>query len=210
MAKDEGAMLSDADRLLMEAQAERWKTADATASKNGARAGKPAKHDRQIRRLLERAEVESRERKRIRLVLEAVDTWAAPIEQVAACKAGCSHCCHIPVMISAEEAKLLASVTGRAMEMPANAKRIDELEPEVQKTDPGPCPFLEDGRCSVYEDRPLICRAHFNLDSDDLLCRLVPGRSTRVPYADNRLIMGFGMRALGSPVLADIRDFFPG
>jgi Fe-S-cluster containining protein len=34
-----------------------------------------------------------------------------------------------------------------------------------------PCPFLDDGRCSIYEVRPFNCREHYVL-SEPLLCRV--------------------------------------
>lgn len=34
-----------------------------------------------------------------------------------------------------------------------------------------PCPFLDDGRCSIYEVRPFNCREHYVL-SDPLLCQV--------------------------------------
>jgi Fe-S-cluster containining protein len=34
-----------------------------------------------------------------------------------------------------------------------------------------PCPFLEDGRCSIYEVRPFNCREHYVL-SEPLLCQV--------------------------------------
>ena len=40
-----------------------------------------------------------------------------------------------------------------------------------------PCPFLKDGRCSIYEHRPLACRAHYALANPDN-CKM-PARRTQ-------------------------------
>lgn len=42
--------------------------------------------------LLKKASKAARPGKRIRLILEAASTWAAPAMAMAACRRGCSHC----------------------------------------------------------------------------------------------------------------------
>ncbi|MFD1043225.1 hypothetical protein [Pseudoxanthomonas kaohsiungensis] len=83
--------------------------------------------------LLKKASKAARPGKRIRLILEAASTWAAPAMAMAACRRGCSHCCTLPsIAITSAEARLLASVTGQAMELPAGAVPVQALV-----TDPG-------------------------------------------------------------------------
>ncbi|EWS66494.1 hypothetical protein Y695_00264 [Hydrogenophaga sp. T4] len=55
-----------------------------------------------------------------------------------------------------------------------------------------------------------MCRTHFNMDGDDLLCQIVPGAAVPVPYMDNRAIL-LGTLLVGgtSPRIADVRDWFP-
>lgn len=157
---------------------------------------------------------------------------AADASGAAACRDGCAHCCHIPVMITAAEARSLtqpAKVLGRSfIEAPARSvalsmedvrsgvasAAIDELREGAAAAYTGsPCPFLKDSRCSVYNDRPLACRYQVSLDDDDLLCRLVEpveGASVRVPYLDNLQRMMTAAVILGpSQRIADIRDWFP-
>jgi len=159
-------------------------------------------------------------RQRARWMHQAASAWAAPMEAVAACRRGCSHCCHIPVAILSSEAKLLASVSGSRYSMPdANTcvKLSDVLDsgsqisrPFAAHYDGVPCPFLEGGRCSVYSDRPLVCRTQINMDDDDLLCRIVPGKPASVPYANNITIQAACVSVMPEEdVFADIRDFFP-
>lgn len=62
----------------------------------------------------------------------------------------------------------------------------------------------------MYDNRPLVCRTHINLDDDDLLCRVIPGKPAMVPYANNTAIQAACVSVLpGDDVFADIRDFFP-
>ena len=131
----------------------------------------------------------------------AADAWAAPVSKVAACGAGCSHCCHIPLSISRAEAGVIA----------AHAKRKLRANPDTRVPEPGygnPCPFLKASRCSIYAVRPHACRTLFNLDRDALLCELVPGAKVPVPYANNRDLAIECQLRLDNDI-ADIRAWFP-
>lgn len=96
------------------------------------------------------------------------------------CKAGCSACCSEPVYCSEAEAlHIIESLR------PAD---LDEVRTKLQewlfktaclrdKEFPdanhwrlldAPCPLLKNGLCSVYERRPLGCRAWFALKHPDL------------------------------------------
>ena len=148
----------------------------------------------------------------------AASAWARPMEAVAACRAGCSHCCQIAVTISHVEAQLIAKATGRQVHTPARSVRVAdeasiqalaEAEAQLHTGPLGPCPLLQDDRCSVYEHRPLACRTLLNLDDDDLLCRHVPGHSSDVPYANAMKLKGIAVLAQAGAIYADIREFFP-
>ena len=65
--------------------------------------------------------------------------WRIP---VFACKPGCSECCG-PVMMSRLEWQRICDHLG--YEPKGNPDTLD-------------CPMLKDGRCSVYDIRPTICR----------------------------------------------------
>lgn len=80
------------------------------------------------------------------------------------CRAGCSHCCYQSVHITDQEADLLRMVMARDG-MPfdsAKAQRQAAYAPEAwftQPTEDRGCVLLgADGRCTVYADRPLVCR----------------------------------------------------
>lgn len=72
-----------------------------------------------------------------------------------------------------------------------------------------PCPFLRDSQCSAYEHRPFACRTHVTLDDDDLLCKLRPGQTVPMPYANTKRPWALFLGLQPGEILADIREFFP-
>jgi Fe-S-cluster containining protein len=104
---------------------------------------------------------------------------------VVPCRAGCAACCHGPFDISIADALLvreavraLPATVRTAIEMRARA-----LEDRIQGLAPGwepaeglttldeevfdeicetlaaePCPLLDQDECTIYQDRPMICR----------------------------------------------------
>ena len=76
----------------------------------------------------------------------------------AACSRGCSHCCYIAVALTTVEAKAIGEQIG------VESKNIADVAPRDPKSfsRDTPCPFLENDECSIYEHRPLECRANFN------------------------------------------------
>ena len=97
---------------------------------------------------------------RARRVYALVDAefQASPPTGVS-CASGCSACCRsFPKQITDDEADLLA-------ELIATRKVVvdtDELLRQSQASDQkAPCVFLDGaGRCSVYSDRPAVCRKY--------------------------------------------------
>jgi hypothetical protein len=80
------------------------------------------------------------------------------------CGPGCNACCYQSVEVSIPEAILVSIQVAD----PMDPRRAVILETASATTDVGPaararmgipCPLLVDGKCSVYEDRPLLCRA---------------------------------------------------
>jgi Fe-S-cluster containining protein len=139
--------------------------------------------------------------------------WVAPLASQAACRRGCSHCCHIPVALTSAEAALIGASSGRPVATPTGLTCGDLDLPKVaawearQRRFVGlPCPFLQGDECGIYDRRPFSCRVHVSLDDDDLLCRLVPGHA---PYADTRQVQAIFMAAQRGETMADIREFFP-
>jgi Fe-S-cluster containining protein len=92
-----------------------------------------------------------------------------------ACRAGCSHCCHQAVGVSAPEVFAIyaeLSKTRAPRELEVVIERIRRADDETRGMSSSerwspehPCPFLENGSCSIYEVRPLACRAKNSLDA---------------------------------------------
>lgn len=74
------------------------------------------------------------------------------------CGAGCSDCCGHHLTVSLVEAESMARTL--ATRDDATRERL-ALRAAALGDGEGPCPALEvDGRCAVYEGRPLVCRSH--------------------------------------------------
>ncbi len=136
---------------------------------------------------------------------------------VVPCRAGCSACCHGPFDISALDAALvLAAVRSLPPEQQAEVMAVahDQVE-EMAGLEPHwkspwdiaalgedrfdalcdamadePCPLLDpEGRCRIYEDRPLVCRvmgvpmatAHDTLDNACPIIDLHPTYAALAP-----------------------------
>lgn len=157
-----------------------------------------------VQRLLGVAAQASSGAKRIMWLHRAAETAASAFGAHAACKPGCSHCCHIPVKISATEARALGKAIGR------DPAPIANHQPVTIEGYEAPCPFLGESTCSIYAHRPTVCRTHLNLDVDELLCKLIPGQAVPVPYLDTRLfaMVSFQIEP-NRQAWADIRQWFP-
>lgn len=146
-------------------------------------------------------------RERLLALYRVADILGRAIAPYAACKARCSHCCHIPVAMAPTEARLIGSKTGRRAASPSLSLKADE---GIAMGYGNPCPFLKDDACSIYEHRPLMCRVHWNMDDDALLCELHPEIDVGipVPYMDVTSFRKLYIFICG-PLMADIRRFFP-
>lgn len=124
-----------------------------------------------------------------------------------ACHAGCDHCCHQPVGLTPPEAlaiaahlrqmhapNALALVAARLSQRVAETRGLSSAE---RFSPDHPCPFLDHGRCSIYEVRPLACRGMNSLDAVEC--------ETRLRDPDSRaafLASGTGGRSFLEPIRA--------
>jgi len=85
-----------------------------------------------------------------------------PPEKPLACRAGCDHCCYQPeITVTAIEVFRLSEYITENLnpgEIEALTKTLAGAANEETEWPLAPCPLLTNGRCSVYEARPLICR----------------------------------------------------
>jgi Fe-S-cluster containining protein len=105
----------------------------------------------------------------------------APAGAVA-CRSGCDHCCYQSVGVTPPEALAIfdhLSHTRSDDQLAGLAARVAARRAETrglaaaQRFSPAhPCVFLEAGRCTIYEVRPISCRAMNSLDAGECERRL--------------------------------------
>jgi Fe-S-cluster containining protein len=131
-----------------------------------------------------------------------------------ACKKGCSNCCHQQVKLSQLEADAIGDRIGRQAVNLRPGHRIRHINAYGPET---PCSFLLDGSCSIYENRPVVCRNLVNADHDNLLCsfenvelmRQNDSRCVHIPMPDAGVLVEACINLGQNMVHGDIRDFFP-
>jgi hypothetical protein len=97
------------------------------------------------------------------------------LKAAVACRAGCDFCCRVPMGVQAHEVLLaadyiqthfspdeLAGVIARAA---AHRARVAAPGATLRGGLGLACAALRDGRCSIYEARPEICRSHHTSDA---------------------------------------------
>lgn len=97
------------------------------------------------------------------------------VAKYSACKKGCSACCHSQVSMNADEAELLALKVVRG-EVSIDVERLvrqaeagnDAKEWYQLKYAERGCVFLNsEGECSVYADRPGVCRTNYAVSTSE-------------------------------------------
>ncbi len=150
---------------------------------------------------------------RYRALIQYADQVHQKIEPFTPCAAGCDACCHMPAFIFEFEAKRMAAASGRRMaQLPVRDHQQVMLNGSryVQVA----CPFLQDHRCSIYEQRPLVCRVHHSLAATEEPCRkvsmggLVPPPMLDPDYAEVPFYLLMNATRPQDP-LGAIQEFFP-
>ena len=106
--------------------------------------------------------------KRQRLI-ELAGRVNAAVQPHTACRTGCSYCCSMPTMIFQHEAERLADASGRPA-VPVRFRSHDHALLAALRFYGQACPFLDEGRCTVYAARPIICRLHHSLNASPANC----------------------------------------
>lgn len=143
---------------------------------------------------------------KLRRVYKLMDEISAYRAGHAACGRGCSACCRMNVTITSLEADVIAASTGRrALQVTTTISHPED------KFVGSPCPFLVAEECSIYENRPLSCRKHASYFTTAKWCSPPYLNSVQAPLVRfgglDEALTSLSARK-GSPIFADIRDFF--
>ena len=114
-----------------------------------------------------------------------------------ACREGCTYCCTFPVAASAPEILAIAAFVRDRFDEGRQAALAARVDAHIAATDGmsmarrervrPDCPFLEGGRCAVYEVRPIACRGYSSFDVGR--CRAdyqYPGAGIEIPANPRR------------------------
>jgi Fe-S-cluster containining protein len=93
---------------------------------------------------------------------------AAPDVATLACRAGCTWCCYFTVDVRAAEVFRILDFIEQSFtpeekarvyaEVRANSVALSNLTEDERVTRNSKCPFLSEGRCTIYAARPQSCR----------------------------------------------------
>lgn len=94
----------------------------------------------------------------------------AGVKGLVACRAGCDHCCSVPVDVQAHEVFFAADHIQRHFSperleqvldrLAGHRRRVSGLAHGERDHSRQPCALLEGGSCSIYAGRPEACRCH--------------------------------------------------
>jgi Fe-S-cluster containining protein len=99
---------------------------------------------------------------------------SAPDSATLACRPGCDWCCYFSVDVRPAEVFSILDFVERTFtadeqtrvysEVRANSALLKGLDEDARATRNVKCPFLHDGRCTVYAVRPQSCRNYHATD----------------------------------------------
>jgi len=121
------------------------------------------------------------------------------VDRFTPCSAGCSSCCHYPVLVAEIEVTLIEACS--------KFKRVNHPKPQTN-VHGKPCPFLRKGSCSIYEVRPLACRQHVTLDKDSKWCAPEVCNDIELPHYRMSEVQAVAEKIRDNDRVADIRTWF--
>jgi hypothetical protein len=121
-----------------------------------------------------------------------IDQAVQQMKPAIACRAGCSHCCHVQVGVSPPEIFRLAAFIRERFtpeQLAALRARLAALDNvtrgmSVQERAESrlPCALLVEDRCSAHPARPLACMGWNSLDAQECRNHLEGNTLTPIPY----------------------------
>ena len=100
---------------------------------------------------------------------------AAPDFSTLACRTDCTWCCHFTVDVRAVEVFSILDFVDQTFtsdernrvyaEVHANSVALQGMDEDTRATRNVKCPFLKEGRCTVYAVRPQTCRNYHATDA---------------------------------------------
>jgi len=141
---------------------------------------------------------------------QIADKAAEVIQPFTPCRKGCSACCHNPAVISEMDAMLIAESTGASVAKPARVFEVtagaEARQAFFSRYAGVPCAFLRDGACTIYENRPVVCRVQHSIEDTPRACD-DGGQPAAVDFT---VLYVSEVRMMGRMmVYSDIREFFP-
>lgn len=132
------------------------------------------------------------------------------------CEAGCSWCCHqlIIVTCAADGETILETVKARLSEsefeafsrmIREQAGAISKLPHTEAEKHRWPCPMLKDGKCIVYDVRPVACRSVFSTDEECCRAMLHARTFNDLPVPYRRMAMAISEKAIRIQILVNNR-----
>jgi hypothetical protein len=95
---------------------------------------------------------------RIGFIDAELDHYIALESESSTCQKGCHYCCYHPITVTPEESSALKKHFRKIDQDRLKAQRFHFRDEQPIAYTERACVFLKDGECSVYEDRPIICR----------------------------------------------------
>jgi len=93
-----------------------------------------------------------------------------------ACSPGCAVCCSQKFTITLPDAVNLIRGLPEVISKSALVRARTRKKPGLRSV----CPLLDNtGNCTIYENRPVLCRRYYSIDAE--LCKLIPAGGRNVP-----------------------------
>lgn len=109
---------------------------------------------------------------KLKLLYDFMDEIYQHVNKNTPCKKGCNHCCHYNVSISELEVQYIENTYN------INRSQNDSFVSDFHGK---PCPFLNEGSCSIYRARPFVCRRHVSLGRTENWCEVKIANDYKFP-----------------------------